>query len=110
MDTRVKRSEFFSFFLRFFPPSSSSSSSFRLGSVLEMGVRVYEGVYTRRFEIFFGAKGATPFSWESRFYFGFVYGDRIRATIYIYMYVKAIHRDGINLFQEFDLIIKLKYS
>lgn len=110
MDTRVKRSEFFSFFLRFFPPSSSSSSSFRLGSVLEMGVRVYEGVYTRRFEIFFRAKGATPFSWESRFYFGFVYGDRIRATIYIYMYVKAIHRDGINLFQEFDLIIKLKYS
>lgn len=109
MDTRVKRSEFFSFFLRFFPPSSSSSS-FRLGSVLEMGVRVYEGVYTRRFEIFFGAKGATPFSWESRFYFGFVYGDRIRTTIYIYMYVKAIHRDGINLFQEFDLIIKLKYS
>lgn len=59
MDTRVKRSEFFSFFLRFFPPSSSSSSSFRLGSVLEMGVRVYEGVYTRRFEIFFGAKGAS---------------------------------------------------
>lgn len=27
-----------------------------------------------------------------------------------YIYMKAIHRDAINLFQEFDLIIKLKYS
>lgn len=60
---------FFSFsFLFSLASLFSFSSRFRLGrSVLEMGVRVHEGVYTRDENSFSRVKGTTPLSWEFLF-------------------------------------------